>query len=215
MSCTGDSIHLLDFSGQIIDHGRYFLIRIIGFGTYGCVYHAVDTTSNPSHPRFYAVKCLSKTVHGPRRHIQQERELIIHDRVSDCSPYILSLHDIIEEELYLYLVLDLSETDLYEAVVRSKLFRYNDSLIRQAFLEILDGVQACHRRGVFHRDLKLENILCKKDGTGMLIADFGLATRKLVSTDFRCGTSCYMSPGQSDSFYLITLVLIHFVCRVL
>ncbi|KIL00623.1 hypothetical protein PAXRUDRAFT_804427 [Paxillus rubicundulus Ve08.2h10] len=122
MSCTGNSMRLLDFSGQIIDHGHYFLICIIGFGTYGCIYHAVNTTSDPSHPQYYAAKYL------------------------------------------------------YYAIIKSKLFHYNDSLIRQAFVEILNGVQACHRRGVFHHDLKIENILCRKDSTdiwslGLILVD--------------------------------------------
>ncbi|KAF9226564.1 kinase-like protein [Gyrodon lividus] len=191
MRCTGDNPRLLDFSGQIID--RYFLICMIGFGTHGRVYRAVDTTSHPYYPRYYAIKCLSKIDLTPERLFQQARELTIHKRVSGSSPYVLSLHDIIEEELYTYLVLDLSESDLYD-VVTSKVYHYNDHLIRQAFIEILDGVQACHEQGVFHRDLKLENILCRKDGTGTLIADFGLATRKRVCREFGCGTSYYMSP---------------------
>ncbi len=47
-------------------------------------------------------------------------------------------------------------------------------------LQIADGMQAAHARGVLHRDLKPENILVRKDSGGwqVRIIDFGLALRR-------------------------------------
>ncbi|KIJ70058.1 hypothetical protein HYDPIDRAFT_77576 [Hydnomerulius pinastri MD-312] len=193
MGCLSDN--LPDFSGQVIDDGRFLLISMLGSGAYGCVYRAVDTTSNPHNPDYYAVKCLSKSELTAEQLLYQTREISIHQTVSGCSPYVLTLHHIIEEELYLYFVLDLCEGgDLFTAIIKYHIYHNNDTLIRQAFLEILDGVHACHQKGIFHRDLKPENILCRKGGAGILIADFGLATRKRLCKDFGCGSSYYMSP---------------------
>ncbi len=45
----------------------------------------------------------------------------------------------------------------------------------QSYLyQILKGVDACHRRGIMHRDLKPQNLLVDRRGT-LKIADFGLA----------------------------------------
>lgn len=75
----------------------------------------------------------------------------------------------------------------------------NDALITDVFLQIIDAVEYCHEQGVFHRDLKPENILCNQDGTHVVLADFGLATRQPISDDLGVGSGYYMSPGTSIS----------------
>jgi serine/threonine protein kinase len=61
----------------------------------------------------------------------------------------------------------------------------------------LDGVDFVHKKGIAHRDLKLENCFLNKDVT-LKVADFGMAKAfegpngKDLST--RCGTLNYMAP---------------------
>ena len=47
-------------------------------------------------------------------------------------------------------------------------------LFYNVFYNIFNAVKACHNIGIFHLDLKLENIMLKKDGSIVLV-DFGLA----------------------------------------
>jgi serine/threonine protein kinase len=61
-----------------------------------------------------------------------------------------------------------------------------------------------HKKGVVHRDIKLDNILISKITDGeydVKIADFGLA-RLLPPRDERlydiCGTACYIAPEVFD-----------------
>lgn len=181
-----------DFSGKKV--GPYLLTAIIGDGSAGNVYHAVDTTSEDSSS--FAVKALSIKKNSRKRWLQLVAEVVNHDIVTGC-PHVLPLCDIVEKEGYFFLVLGLCETDMYKAIWEAKVYWRNDALIRKAFIEVLDGVNACHEKGIAHRDLKPENLMCKADGTGIQIGDFGLASNHRVCRDGGCGSPYYMSPGQS------------------
>ncbi|KAG1752690.1 serine/threonine protein kinase, negative regulator of sexual conjugation and meiosis [Suillus paluster] len=186
---------LPDFSGQIVGNGRFELVEMIGSGSYGNVYRALDAQSDPCEPVYYAIKCLPKTDLSPERLVCQRREIALHTLVSSSSPHICTLHEIIEEELYIYFVLDhCAGGDLYTAIIEKRIYENNVPLIKRAFIELLDGVHACHQLGVYHRDLKPENILCLQGGLDIRIADFGLATKSRLSQEFGVGSSYYMSP---------------------
>ncbi|PAA72558.1 hypothetical protein BOX15_Mlig031595g1 [Macrostomum lignano] len=64
------------------------------------------------------------------------------------------------------------------------------------FKQLIDGLQYLHDNSVFHRDLKLSNILVGADDT-VKITDFGLActfTRAYLERHIACGTPNYLSP---------------------
>ena len=74
--------------------------------------------------------------------------------------------------------------------------------LKKYFLPVLDGVEAIHRAGIFHRDMKPENVLL--DGDIPKIADFGLA-RSCKLGSMTCsmeikGTPPYMAPEQFVDF---------------
>lgn len=187
---------LPDFSGQCV--GRYRLTSPLSSGATSSVFGAVDT----EHPGKYAIKCISKFELTPRQLLLRTSEVFHHQLVTGCSPHVLSLREIIDEHSYLFIIFKLCQGDLFQAIWDHRIYQRNDALIKETFLNILDGVYACHLKGVFHRDLKPENILCRNGGTGIRIADFGLATRKRICRGSRCGTPDYMSPGQTPLFPL-------------
>lgn len=181
---------LPDFSGQHV--GRYHITSPLSHGSTSSVYGAVDT----ERPEKYAIKCISKFELSPKQLLLRTSEVFHHQLVTGCSPHVLPLKEIIDEDLYLFIIFEQCEGDLFQAIWDHRIFQRNDALIKETFIDILDSVYACHTRGVFHRDLKPENILCKEGGTDVRIADFGLATRKRICRGSRCGTPDYMSPGQ-------------------
>ena len=85
------------------------------------------------------------------------------------------------------------------------------------FQKILLGIQACHNIGVFHLDLKVENILLD-DKYNPKICDFGLGSDNSGILKGKKGTKSYMPPQilenkeytgiKTDIFYLGCLLFI-------
>lgn len=210
-----NSSHSQNLIGHRIDNSsagyRSMLefVSILGLGAYGVVYLARDIAARPSafpssraHPQLgnqplYAVKCLNKVGLDSRQRNFQRREILLHGMASEHSN-VVTLHNVIEEETCIYVVLQFcDEGDLFGMITERQRYLGDDELIRKVFLQIVDAVEFCHDRNIYHRDLKPENILCLDDGKKVLLADFGLATSERTSGDFGCGSTFYMSPGES------------------
>ncbi|KAL0575567.1 hypothetical protein V5O48_006411 [Marasmius crinis-equi] len=185
---------LPDFTGSLLDDERLELLECLGSGAYGKVYKAVDRTSSPGSPTYFAVKCLLKPEAGSKEEEYQLREITLHKKVSGHSN-IVTIHEVLFDDFFVYVILDFYDGgDLFAAITEIQTFDYEDETVKRVFVQLLDAVQHCHDLGVYHRDLKPENVLCSKDGSFVAIADFGLCTDKRICEDFGCGSSYYMSP---------------------
>ncbi|TBU58697.1 kinase-like protein [Dichomitus squalens] len=187
---------LPNFAGFTIARGCFHLRLVdkIGSGAYGVVYLAQDLAPGPRGAPFYAVKCLLRQPDGSELARQQQRELAHHRALSDV-PGVVSVHAVIEEEFYTFIVLDYcAGGDLFAAIMERATYVNNTPAVKRTLLQIVDALAACHERGIYHRDLKPENVLCSADDAQVYLADFGLSTRNERSTNFGCGSSFYMSP---------------------
>jgi len=166
--------------------GPYEILAVIGAGGMGEVYRARDTRLD----RRVALK-VSKAEFSER--FEREARAV----AALNHPNICTLHDVGPN----YLVMELVEgTPLQGPVPVEKAIAYAG--------QILDALDAAHRKGITHRDLKPANILVTKQGIKLL--DFGLAkqhatsigdngatlTRALTSEGQIVGTLQYMSPEQ-------------------
>jgi serine/threonine protein kinase len=196
MSFPASATQLL---GQTIDNGALRLEAILGAGSFGIVYRAVDTRSGA----YYAVKRVKKDYLDCR----QTRETRLHSRVS-FHENILTFHREINAGPYAFFVYDLCAGDLH-SVIRNLTFFRDDKLIKRVFIQIIDALDFCHSRGVYHRDLKPENILVSSlsGDIDIFVADFGLATMSKMTAS-SCGTPCFMSPGM----HLVKLVISLLIC---
>lgn len=141
------------------------------------------------------MKCMFKAAEGTVQQQFQRREIHFHSAVS-AHPNILTLHEIVDEGRYLFLVLDYcAGGDMFKFLTDSHTYRRDDELVRRVFVQLIDAVQVCHNSGIYHRDIKPDNIMCNKEGTEVLLGDFGLSTNSRSSSNFGAGTTGYMSPG--------------------
>jgi len=111
-------------------------------------------------------------------------------------PHIIKLLDVYETRTRIALVLEYCPGgDLFEHVfIRGKL---KETEARNYFRQIVSAIGYCHRNGICHRDIKLENILFDSENRHIKIIDFGLANFNsdpdhLMNT--LCGTRDYAAP---------------------
>ncbi len=175
--------------------GRYTIERELGRGGTATVYLALDRRLF----RKVAVKVLDPELAaaiGPERFL---REIRIAARLE--HPNILPLHDSGSADGLLYYVMPYVEGEsLRERLEREKHLGLAETvrIVRQ----VADALDAAHRQGVVHRDVKPENVLLA--GERVVVADFGIARAiggvggdRLTGTGLAVGTPAYMSPEQA------------------
>lgn len=193
---------------------RYFVESRIGGGTFGTVYKVVDLELSrraDGHIR-RAMKVVDVADPTPPHILPPDyfnhrlnmavREVHYHQLLSS-HPNIVTLHDhfFVVGRGEMFLILDYcAGGDLKTYILKGRNpFAGNDRRMREIILQICDAVDFMHSRGVFHKDLKPQNILVSQDGQKVFLCDFGLASD--LHTNTRGGGSApYMSPGEELHF---------------
>ncbi|KAI9027640.1 kinase-like domain-containing protein [Phycomyces nitens] len=179
--------------------GEYQLIEVLGNGAFGCLFLGQAQSDNS----YVAVKVLTKAGLDHEQLKLQQLEIDIQSALN--HPYLLRLHRVIQDDQYIFMVMELCDQgDLFDYVIRDQQDSdYRDEgLVKNAFLQILEGIEHMHAQNIYHRDIKLENILLKYDDDEIefvcKVADFGLATRERYSLEYGCGSSTYLAPEHFE-----------------
>ena len=149
--------------------GPYEIIGAIGAGGMGEVYRARDTRLN----RIVAIKVLPAHL-ADRTESRERFEREARTIASLNHPHICILHDIGQQDGIDYLVMEYLEGETLAQRLKKGPLPIQQVL--QYAIEIADGLDKAHRKGITHRDLKPGNIMLTKSGAKLL--DFGLAKLK-------------------------------------
>lgn len=110
------------------------------------------------------------------------------------SDNVVRLLRLFRENSKLYMVFELLDHSLLNSM-REKGSPFSEPEIRYIMKQALEGINAVHKQGFFHRDIKPDNLIWSHDGI-LKVADFGLA-REIRSrppyTDY-LGTRWYRAP---------------------
>ncbi|UQA58200.1 serine/threonine-protein kinase [Polyangium aurulentum] len=194
--------------GQLINN-KYKLVRVIGDGGMGSVYEASHEVLGTTVALKFLHPELSRRQGLVQRFLQEAR---VSAQIK--SQHVVRVSDVDQNQNgQAFIVMEFLEgktlqtlyEDLYNAGQR---LSYADAL--EYAMQMIDGVEAAHKAGVVHRDLKPDNVMITRGPKGeplIKILDFGIAKLKVTGELDRgltrpgviMGTPEYMAPEQAYS----------------
>ncbi len=189
---------------------KYRLDEVLGRGGMGAVYRATHVKVG----KRFAVKILHAEI---AEHREAARRFLQEAQASSRigHPGILDVYDAGEADGVLYMVTELLEGEsLAQRIARGPLPVDEAVMIAE---QVLEPLEAAHRAGVVHRDVKPHNIFLVEPGTAsqerpsapdarrVKLLDFGIA--KFTATDVSAltrtgtliGSPLYMAPEQAKA----------------
>ncbi|EME82821.1 uncharacterized protein MYCFIDRAFT_136436, partial [Pseudocercospora fijiensis CIRAD86] len=206
-----------------VKFGDYILGQTIGEGEFGKVKMGwkKDSTVQVAIKLIRKESLAGNTTRLPKiyREISILREL--------QHPNIVRLHEFVETERHMGIILEYaSGGELFDYILNHRYLK--DPAARRLFAQLVSGVGYLHKKGIVHRDLKLENLLLDRN-KHIIITDFGFANtfdpedelgedteNRIADKDFvkrghrrgdlmqtSCGSPCYAAPELvvSDGLY--------------
>jgi eukaryotic-like serine/threonine-protein kinase len=192
---------------QVISH--YRVLEYLGAGGMGRVYRAKDLTLG----REVALKFLPELSRDRAAVLRFQREAQSAAAVNHSN--ICTIYEVGEHEGTPFLAMELLHGEILSSRVSSKAVAFETIL--EWGIQITEALDAAHKAGIIHRDLKLSNLFITSRGQ-IKVLDFGLAKLKrsqiaapilgddatLLDSSDRLstpgnaiGTPAYMSPEQA------------------
>jgi serine/threonine protein kinase len=172
---------------------RYQVLKELGRGGMGIVFQAYDKQLKEQ----VAIKVLSPLLSHDADALERlKREVSAARRVTHGN--VIRIHDISEISGLHYVSMEY----FHGSNLKEYIKQHGALSTMQAFniaSQICDGLDAAHRQGIVHRDLKSQNIIINASNQ-IKIIDFGLAhtaqLEGLTATGLIMGTPEYMAPEQ-------------------
>ncbi len=174
--------------------GKYAIIGEIGRGGMGVVYKAEDIKLK----RTVALKFLP-----PELSVHPEAgERFIREAQSAAAlshPNVCTIHEVEETDGQPYIAMEfVTGESLREKIIRGPMAA---DAAADIAVQVAEGLEAAHQRGIIHRDIKSANIMVTDKGQAKIM-DFGLAKvlgeEQLTREAVTIGTVAYMSPEQAQ-----------------
>ena len=195
--------------------GRYRIVRELGRGAMGVVYHALD----PNIGRAVAVKTIRlNEVTNTQERARLKERLFREARSAGMlsHPGIVTIYDVDQQDDLAYIAME-----FVDGPTLDDLMSRSEPLAPQQMFAILGqtavALDYAHGKGIVHRDVKPANIMIDPEGSAK-ITDFGIAkitaSEQFTMTGTIIGTPHYMAPeqvqghtvdGRADQFSLAVM----------
>ncbi|XPS79856.1 hypothetical protein M3J09_011827 [Ascochyta lentis] len=149
--------------------GNYILGQTLGEGEFGKVKMGWKRDSSVE----VAIKLIRRETLGSNSNRLQKIYREIHILRGLDHPNIVRLHEMVETERHIGIILEYaSGGELFDYILNHRYLK--DGPARKLFAQLISGVGYLHKKGIVHRDLKLENLLLDRN-KNIIITDFGFA----------------------------------------
>jgi serine/threonine protein kinase len=178
--------------GKTISH--YKILEKLGIGGMGIIYKAEDTRLKRTVALKFLPLELAFDKEAKKRFIQEAQAASALEH-----PNICSIFDIGEtEEGRMFMAMPCYEGETLKDRISRGPLKIEEAL--DIAVQIAQGLQKAHEKGIVHRDIKPANIFITKDSMVKII-DFGLAKlggrTMMTKPGTTIGTVAYMSPEQA------------------
>ena len=174
--------------------GRYEILQLLGEGGMGAVYKAADHELD----RFVALKVIRpELASDPSILARFKQELLLAHQVTHRN--VIRIYDLGEADGVKFITMEFIAGQDLRSLIREKT-KFPPEEAVDVIQQMCQALDAAHKVGVIHRDLKPQNVM--QDATGrILVMDFGLARTfeggGMTQTGALVGTMEYMSPEQA------------------
>lgn len=180
---------------------QYSVGKTVGIGFFGKVRRAVHKASK----HVVAIKAIARgkleeiaNTYGSVSYYKVEIEILKSLR----HPNVVELFQVIETDHTIFLILEFANGgELFDYIASKGRLQENEAA--DLFKQLILGLEFCHARNIFHRDLKTENILLERKKTAasssnkrsgfelqLKISDFGLGRKGNGNSNHLFRTSC-------------------------
>lgn len=199
---------------------QFIIINKIGGGSFGDVYYAFD-----KNKKICALKTEKKNSHS---RLKYEYEIYVHLNNKKFGDGIPKMYSYIELPLYDILVMQMMGDNL-EKIYHKMKNKFDDKIICDIAIQIINLLKKMHNCGVLHRDIKPSNfVLDGNNNNKLCIMDFGLSKKfinddgthiKFKKTKSFIGTTRYASeyvhngiePSRRDDLISLGYMLMYFM----
>ena len=172
--------------------GKFELFEEIGRGGFGIVYRANDTTLD----RIVALKILHQQYLSDQKFIESfKREARLMAKVS--HPNVVQIYEVGDLDDQIYIAMQFFENGSLERRIRTEGPLPLKDAVRMVN-QTARGLEAGHKIGLIHRDVKPANILYNQDGY-IAISDFGVAKSILQGST---GTTNSFNQFSGTPYYI-------------
>ena len=179
--------------------GDYKLIRLIGAGSTGVVFQALDQPLN----RTVALKVLRPSLgEAARTRFLTEARLA----ASIEHANVVTIFQVGQIDRLAFMAMQWLPGQTLDALLTSG-EELDDEKIVEIIRQVATGLNAAHQKRLVHRDIKPANLWICEEGQQLKLLDFGLARindgdHNLTATGMLAGTPGFMSPEQTRGLEL-------------